>query len=205
MFPWLTGVGAWLLAAALQVSGYQNTPLSIILAALGVLCFIQAVRQQGVSFRLNPFRPTIIIMAEACHIVYEQARHAGLHIFVSIIDGSRDLDRGNADPEDQQLSMIAMYIAHTNAPILGKKPPSRTLEELPKSIKNRMRFASFASELWLHGSKVPEYVSISMRKRDVLKALKEIATWDAGAHRNIVTKQALKIVRDVPDRRGWKA
>lgn len=111
------------------------------------------------------FPPKMMPMSEAVRHLYDQTHDTELGFFI----------RRNFDDIDKQLRCLARYVVGTSVPVFAKRPGGASLILVDKDKLKSGSFHSSGDSFAPHGTMgVPTLIDVSIYRRDLQKAIREI-------------------------------
>ena len=152
------GLASWLLAAALQVSGWQNPYVAGVFAGIGATCLIYAISGSAI---IPGWR---IPLRQAAQRAYEALRNT---------EHGRMADSFQNEGPDGPLSYFAIAISR-EVPVYGKFPPSTRYEVIPEIEFRRCTFEHGGEALKRFQGDTPLYVDLTVTRLGLRKAIKRL-------------------------------
>jgi hypothetical protein len=155
---------SFLIALGFQISGFQNIYLAGLLWAVAVVLSVYAFRGLlGLSSLINWLPFGMIPLADAAHIAY---RELGDTLWREAVLKFENTAEG-------RLNYLGTGIA-AEVPIFGRKHPFKDLHQVPKEELGGGSIGDGATSLKRHGEQTPQYVGLTLKRRDLRKAIKRM-------------------------------
>jgi hypothetical protein len=164
--PALSGLGLHIRLHRMSRKVLRDWGLPALTVVLLFLVYHFTVSEKLPNWWKDRFSSEMMPLSEAALRLYEVSRHSFLANF---------MEKHLSDTDSQMLNVFAAYIAQTKIPLFGKHPPSTVFEAVDKRLFPSTRFVGGGRELRYHtGQAKPEYVELSIRRKDLRKAIAEV-------------------------------
>jgi len=176
--PAFWAVVSFLIEAALQVSGWQNSYVAAVLWIIVFVLLLYALARwiqlpASAMFTLRGLGVLsfgrMMLLAEANRVVYDALRGTAIRKFI---------DR-NFDETDQRLRVVANYVAGTSVPLFGREPAGAALVPFDKGLLKTGQFRADGSEFKQYHSEIPNYSDVSLKRGDLRRVVRELRSLSA--------------------------
>ncbi len=170
---WLGG-GVVVIAGGAWTAYLHFSKRGSLAAAAGSSGFIFTWRYRPEDRDWVPFRRTILLK-EAARLAYEKLRGRSVSAQKLPAMAADMKFEGEAKP----LSWFGYAILGSgDIPVFGSHPPSTKLEIVPKKMTEASgALSDDVNSIHYYGEKIPEYISLTIKRADFRRRLKEITSW----------------------------
>lgn len=178
----LAAIGVFVMEGALQISGYQNPTLAMILLLGGIVLLVPQAYETLPKWVGNLWGKKkrqasegFISMKDAAASLYTEAR-SSKHVMARGAEKLSGWSNGgpSSGSHDDILDWMATYIAHgKKVPIYGKRPPSTIQEQIHDNDVRASHFVEGATKLQQIHNEKSYFVDLEIKSTDLERLIAE--------------------------------